>query len=211
MFEQVRLESYVDRNNKFAVSSLHFDDFGSKFDPDTNFRVKNWDIVRGSMQPQIDELNNFNGGKGDFDFDPSKGENRLNTNIYKNDAAIAQAGGREIFKLFSFPNLYDINQVIVHLEESIKLASATSEMVNLRLNARSFLIDLSEMLTLDVDIGSVNYSDIPALVREVGYDPEGPSIIMKLWNLQLINFPGTPGHTGPAGTVGGYDATITQE
>jgi hypothetical protein len=83
--------------------------------------------------------------------------------------------------------------------------------VEISLNARAFLLDIGEFVALNVDIGSINYSDEPALIRDIGYDPVGPTIKLKLWNMQLINFPGTPGHVGPAGTVGGYDATITAE
>lgn len=211
MLEQVRLEAFVNRDNLFAISSLHFDDFGDLFDPDTNFKIRNWDVVKDSMTPQIDERNNFNRAKADFDFDPTDGENRLSVRISKNDASITQSQDRKISKLITFPNLYIKSDVEAQQAEIIKLASASSEFVNIAVNARAFLLDIGDFVTLNIEIGSIIYEDQPALVREVGYDPKGPSIILKLWCLQLVNFPGTPGHVGPAGTVGGYDATITQE
>jgi hypothetical protein len=213
MLEQVRLEAFVNRYGDFALTSLHFDEFGNNFDPDTNFKIRNWDIVKDSMKPNIDELNNFNRAKADFDFNPAKGENRLSTLTYKNDAAVTQAGGRKISKLITFPNLYILSQVVAQLGEIIKLASATSELIDIRLNLRAFLLDIGDFVTLNIDIGSINYTDQPAVLRDAGYDPEGPSIIAKLWNFQLVNFPpGTGiGHTGPAGTVGGFDAVITED
>lgn len=214
MLEQVRIEAYVNRDNKFALTSTHFDDFGTKHDPDTNFTVRNWDMVEGSLRPQIDELNNFNRAKADFDFDPSKGENRLSTPLFRNQAAVDQAQGRLISKLITFPNMPVQSQVETQLKEILKLASAGSEMVVLALNSRAFLLDLADFVVLNIDIGSVDYIEIPAMIRRVGYDPEGPNIPLQVWSMQLVNFPaagGNPGHTGPAGTVGGYDATITQE
>jgi hypothetical protein len=50
---------------------------------------------------------------------------------------------------------------------------------------------------------------VPALIREVGYDPDGIKIPLRLWSFQLLPFTGyTPGY---AGTVGGSTATIDEE
>lgn len=202
MLEQVRLESFIDRNNKFKITSLHFDDFEAS--PAETLR--NWDLVKGSFQPSIDERNNWNRAKADFRFSPRQGQNDRSTPVFRNQAAIDQAG-RQISKLVVFPQLYIQSDVETQLKEMLKLASAYSEQIDLALTQRSFLRDIGEFVSLNVSIGNVIYEDIPVMIRSIGYDPEG-SLPARVWSFQLVNF---PGYTGPTGTVGGYDATIVQE
>lgn len=208
LLEQVRLEPFIDRDNKWDMSSLHFDEFESA----PSFSVKNWDVALGSFKPQIDERNNFNRAKADFDFNPASGQNRRSTAVYKNPAAITQAGGKEISKLIVFPNLYKIGDVEKQLIEMIRLVSSYSEMVELTLTSRSFLKDIGEFVQLAVNIGSVEFdttgSPIVAMIRDLRYTPGTMGIGAKLWLFQMVNF---PGYTGPAGTVGGFDATIDKE
>jgi len=214
MLEQVRLEAYVNRDNNFALTSTHFDDFGAKHDPDNNFKIKNWDLVVDSITPRIDERNNFNRAKADFDFNPEKNEASKSTPVFRNQAAVTQSNDRLISKLISFPNLVKIDEVETQLKEILKLASGTTELVELSLTDRAFLLDLGDFVILNVDVGSVEYVEIPAMFRVLGFDPQGPSIVGTFWSYGLINFPpdsGNPGFIGPAGTVGGYDAVITQE
>lgn len=204
MLEQVRLEVFVNRDDKLQVSSLHFEDFLAT----PTFTVHNWDMASDSLQPSVSETTNFNRAKADFDFNPSSGENRLSTPLFRNQSSIDQANGRLISKLLTFPNLYIGSDVENQLQEMIKLGSGFLEMVQVTLTPRAFLKDLGEFISLNVDIGSIVYPEIPSLFRQLGYDPKGPSIPATLMCFQLIDF---PGYTGPSGTVGGSTATITQE
>lgn len=206
MLEQVRLEPFVNRANKFDLSSLHFDDFQTKFAA-AGFTVKNWDVVRGTFQPKIDERNNWNRARADFAYNPAKGQNRLGTPVFRNDDAVNQAG-KPISKLVVFPNLYVDSDVVNQLKEMLKLASSYSEMVTAGLTSRSILRELGEFVKLDVKIGSIVMDEIPAMIRSIKYSPTGLELPMTFWSFQMVNF---PGYVGPTGTVGGYDATITQE
>lgn len=202
MLEQVRVEAFVDRLNKFKLASLHFDEFESA----PSEIIRNWDLVQGTFNPSIDERNNWNRAKADFRYSPRKSENSRSTPLFKNQDAITQAG-RAISKLVVFPQLYKQDQVETQLKEMIKLASAYSEQIDLELTQRAFLLELGEFVMINVSIGNVVYNNVPCLIRSIGYNPQG-SLPAKLWSMQLVNF---PGYTGPTGTVGGYDATIIQE
>lgn len=206
MLEQVRLEPFVNRNNKFDLSSLHFDDFQSKF-AGAGFTVKNWDVVRGSFSPKIDERNNWNRARADYDYNPPNGQNRRGTPLFRNNDAVNQAG-KPISKLVVFPNLYIESDVVNQLKEMLKLASSYSEMVSVGLTSRAILNELSDFIKLDVKIGSIEMENVPAMIRSIRYSPTGLELPMTIWSFQMVNF---PGYTGPNGTVGGYDATITQE
>lgn len=206
MLEQVRIEPFVNRDNLFELSSLHFDDIQTKFAA-ASYTVKNWDVVRGTFQPRIDERNNWNRARADYAFNPSLGRNRLGTSVYRNQSAITQAG-KPISKLVVFPNLYIESDVLNQLKEMLKLASSYSEIIDVSLVSRALLLELGQMIKMDVKIGSVEFDQIPVMIRSIQYSPTGLELPMKLWSFQMVNF---PGYTGPNGTVGGYNATITEE
>jgi hypothetical protein len=204
MLEQVRLECFVDRNLKLSLSSLHFDEF----DATPSYSLKNWDIERDSLQVSVDDRNNFNRAQGVYNFSPIRNENSRATKIYKNSDSITQVG-KEISKKLVFPNLYEETVVIAQLTEILKISSAMIEIIAANVTWRALLLDISQFLSLDITIGSCQYSGVPAIIREIGYDPAGLKLPVKLWSFQMSPFSGyEPGY---AGTVGGFDATIISE
>lgn len=204
LLEQVRLEAFVNRDQKLQINSLHFEDW----DDAPDYAVKNWDVVQGTFQTSIDERNNFNRCQGVYNLLPDVNENSRATAFYRNNAAITQAG-REIAKRVVFPNLYRLADVQYQTKEILKLASSTLETINVSLTWRAMLLDIGEFIRVDVQIGATIFENVPCMVRDIGYDPDGLKIVVRLWSLQMTNFPGwTPGYTG---ITGGYDATLTEE
>lgn len=205
MLEQVRLEAFINRDLALELRSLHFDDFASRVGP---FTVKNWDVVKGTLEPAIDDKNNFNRAQGVFDFRPNRNENAISTRLHKNQAAINQHG-KAISKKVVFPNLYKEQDVSNQLKEILKLSSATSEIVSCALTWRSLLLEVGQFVRLSVKIGSTIFDDVPCMIREIGYDPEGFKILVKMWSFQMAPFSSyQPGYHG---TVGGSQAVITVE
>ena len=203
LLEQVRLEMFIDRSLNLKLNSLHFDDF----DPSPSYRVTNFDVERATFEPRIDERNTFNRAQGVYNFLPDINENAYRTSIYRNSAAITQMK-KEISKEIVFPNLYVLSDVTNQLQEVIKLASAAYEHIYCTLTWRSLLLDIGDFVFLDVKIGSTVYESIPCSVREIGYDPNGIKLPVRLWSFQLVPF---PGFAGASGSVGGQTATITEE
>lgn len=204
LLEQVRLEAFPDRNLKLKINSLHFEDW----DDSPSFTIKNWDVERNSTRLSIDERNVFNRAQGFFSYLPDRDQNAFQTSIYRNSAAITQHG-QQISKKIEFPNLYIESDVVYQLIEIIRLASSSFEVVETNLTWRSLLQDIGGFTGLNVQIGSTILESVPAMIREIGYDPDGLKIPVKLWSMQMTPFPGyEPGFTG---TVGGYDATIDEE
>lgn len=207
LLEQVRLEAFIDRNLKLKINSLHFDDFVAS----PTFNLRNWDIVKESFAPRIDEKNNFNRARGTFNFLPDENANHSDTSTFKNDDAIAQAG-KEISKRLIYPNLHDnsTGDVDNQVTEMLKLASAYMEIIDCELTWRSLLLDIGDFVNLRVNIGATILDDIPAMIRDVGYNPQGLKVPVKLFSFQMVPFPGfTPAYPGT--TTGGSTATITQE
>jgi len=207
MLEQVRLEIFVSRDNLFKLNSLQFTDLESS----PSYEVRNWDIVRGSFSPVIDERNNWNRARGDYAFDPSIGENRWATAYYKNSDAITKIG-KTISKIVVFPNLYIESDVVTNLEEMLKLASAYAEYIEVKLTPRSILKDIGDFVDMQVSIGSVDFSGTnvtPCMFRSIGYDPDGINLPVKFWSFQMVPFDGyNPGYNG---ITGGSTATITKD
>ena len=85
LLEQVRLEIYINRNLKFDLNSLHFDEF-----PSTSvLTIENWDIVKGTFQPTTDVKNNFNVIKATYDYLPDYGAEGYETGYFENtDCAV---------------------------------------------------------------------------------------------------------------------------
>jgi len=205
LLEQVRVEPFINRDQKIDLSTLHFSDF---VNPSSTPTLKNWDIVRPTLQPKIDDRTNLNRAKAVFNFLPNRNEEFNETKIFKNTAAITQSGVEESKKIV-FPNLYAIGDAERQLIETIRLASSTPENIYLSATWRSMLRDIGDFILLDVDIEGVIFANVPCLVREIGYDPNGIKLPMRLWSFQMTPFPGyTPGYPG---TIGGYNQTITEE
>lgn len=204
MLEQVRIEMFQDRDLKLKLFALHLEEF----DPAPSYKLTNWDLESGTLTPQIDERNIWNRARADFAFDPSLNENSRQTPLFKNQAAIDQVG-REISKKVVFPNLYIEADVTQQLKEMLKLASGYSEFIEATLTPRSLLKDIGEFVSLNMQFGAIIYENVPAIIRDIGYDSRGLRIPVRLWCLQMLPFPGyTPGNPG---TVGGSTAVITEE
>ena len=200
LLEQVRLEAFIDRNLKLKISSLHFEDF----DASPSHKIRNWDVAKDTFKPKLNDRNNFNRARGNYDFHPNRNENAKATAIFVNPAAT-----KEISKQIAFPNLYIQSDVENQLKEILKIASALFESSEVTLTWRSLLVDIGDFVSLDVKIGSTQFDGVPAKIRQVSYDPKGPSIPIVVWSNALLPFSGyEPGYSG---TIGGYNATIEQE
>ncbi|MEY2859119.1 MAG: hypothetical protein RLZZ74_3432 [Cyanobacteriota bacterium] len=205
LLEQVRLEAFIDRDLKLKLNSLHFEDW----DELTTYNVKNWDVVEGSLRARIDEKNNFNRAQAAFNFLPIVNENSRATSIMRNDDAITQMAGLKISKKIVFPNLYQSNVVASQLIEIVRLASGTIEIFDINLTWRAMLLDIGNFVKLNVSIGSVILNDVPGMIRDIGYDPDGLKIVIKIWSFQM--FPFKTWNPGYFGIVSGQNGTITQE
>ena len=205
LFEQVRLEVFLNRDQKLEILSNHLDDFVAN----PSFQIKNWDVVKDTFTPKLDERNNFNRSKGQFNGLPNrKGELFQETPVFRATAAIAQTG-REISKRVLFPNLYDETVVINQVKEILRIAGGYIENVNVELTWRSMLLDIGDFVKLNVNIQGTVFENVPALIRQIGYDPQGIKIPMKLWSFQMLPFPGhSPGFPG---ITGGSSVSIDEE
>lgn len=206
ILEQVKLEAGIDRNQKFKINSLHFDDWPAP--ASIPFTIRNWDVVKDTWAPRIDTRNNFNRLQTVYGVMPDTGEQEFRTPIFRNESKITQ-DGREISKLIVSENLYIEADAINFNKEILKLASATFEIVDVELTWRSILKDIGDFAKVNVSIQSAEYSDAPAMFRSVGIDPSGFKNPAELWILQMVPYPGySPGFTG---ITGGSTAVITEE
>lgn len=204
MLEQVRLEMFLSRELKFKLSSLHFEDFQAS----PGYVIRNWDVVSSTFVPSLDEKNVWNRAAAAYAFDPATRENGYETAIYRNSLAISQIN-KEISKKVVFPNLYEKSTVILQLIEMIKLASGYSEFIEITLTPRAVLRDIGDFVLINVNMGSVIFENVPAMIRDISYDPNGLRVPVRLWSFQMLNFPGySPGYSG---MVGGSTAVITEE
>ena len=203
LLEQVRVEAFLNSDLKLELTSLHFDNW----DDNPTFTVDNFDVVEGSFQPQQDVRNTFNRAQAVFAFLPDINENSQRSSIFNVADSITQMK-REISKEIAFPNLYESADVVNQLKEILKIAASGYEHIKCDLTWRALLLDIGDFVSLNVQIGSTVYQNVPCLIRDIGYDPEGIKIPLKLWSMQLIPF-GT--YPGVSNTVGGESITVDEE
>jgi hypothetical protein len=205
LLEQVRVEAFINRDQKVQLSTLHFTDFATAT---SQLTVREWDIERGSFKPRLDLRNQINRAKGFFNRLPDLDDNIYRTNFFKNQAAITQIG-KTLEKGLVFPNLYIRSDVNNQVEESLRLTSGFFEEIEVTQTWRSLLLEISDFVTMDVQIGSAVFDGIPCLVRDIGYSAKGLKIPIKYWSFMTIPYSGWAGVGG--GIVAGSTATIEEE
>lgn len=206
LLAQVRLEAFFDREDLFKINALHFEDWAP---PDAAvLNIENRDVEENTFEPAIDEKNNFNRAQGFYKRSPIKGEETRQTRVQRNQAAIDQID-KEISRHIDFPNLIFEADVKNQVVEILRLASATIETPAFTTTWRAILRDMGEFMTLNIKIGSVQLDNVPCMIREIRYNPQGFKLPMRVWSFAMCPYPGyTPGY---AGTVGGYNAVIDEE
>jgi len=204
LLEQIRLELFISRDLLLKINPIHFEDW----DDSPAFRVRQHDVGENTFKLGVDEQNNFTLVQGFYSLEPTTGENAKQTSRFKNSVAIAQ-DGKNIEKQAEFPNLYIESDVKNQIIEIVRLGSAKTELINLDLTWRAMLLDLGDFVKINVTIGSTTFNDVPAMIREIGVDPNGVRIPTKIWSYQLFPFKTfNPGFTG---IVSSDSATITEE
>lgn len=204
LLEQVRLEAFIDRNQKLKISALHWDEF----DDSPTFIVRNWDVERNTWQPKIDDRNNFNRTKGFFNWLPDLQDNFQETNFFRNAASITQVG-RVIEKGMVFPNLHVQSDVDNQVQELLKITSGFLEMPTSNQTWRSLLLDIGDFVTVDIQIGSTIFEGVPCMIRDIGYQAKGLKITIRYWSFQGMPYGTWAGQGG--GIVAGDTAAITED
>ena len=208
LLQQCRLEPVFKNNGKITVKSFHFEEWTTPYNNASEILI--YDIEKDSFVPRMSEINNFNKTQIAYDTNPRTGETVYKTNLFQNAASIAVAG-KDITKFVIMPNAIldplSIDYVSLHGQELLKLASGFFEEIELNVTWRFLFLEPGDMVRLNVEIDSSKYTNVPCVVRTIAYDPDGMKLRLKLWSLQMINFPGyEPGYSG---MVGGYNQTIT--
>lgn len=203
ILEQIRLEVFVERTTfDLKINSLHFEDWPAS----PSYRLKDWDLGENTLKISIDDSTTFNRAQADYNFSPDLNQNSFKTSIFRNQASIDAT--KPVSKLITFPNLTEESVVIDQTREIIKLSSSMFEILELDVTWRSILKDIGDFLVFDVRIGSTVFDNVNCMVRELGYTSQG-RVPLKIWSLQMTPYPGYEPNN--AGTVGGYNATITEE
>jgi hypothetical protein len=204
LLEQVRLELYQNKDLKLSLSALHLDEFEAT----PAYVVRQWDVKADTATPTLDDRNIWNRVRASYAYDfASKSEIRQ-TAIFKVDASIDQLG-KQISKKITFPNLYVLDHVVLNMKEMLKLATGAPEFIDVILTQRATLLDVGDFVSLNIAMGSLRFSGVPAMIRELGHDPAGYGVPVRLWSFQMTPFPGwAPSYSG---VVGGSTAAITEE
>jgi len=205
ILEQIMLEPFVTRGLKLSLNSLRFENWVHNL----SYKMTNWDIEKDSFQIKIDDRNNFNRARGIYNYLPGVGENAYSTEYFKNQAAIDQQGTAET-KALTYPNLQQRQDAEHFLKETLKIASGFREVATVTVTPRLFLSEIGQILSLNIDIGSVHLEGVPAMIREIAYNTSELKIELTLWVFTMIPF-GSSWSPNFSGIVGGSSAIIESE
>jgi hypothetical protein len=218
LLNQARLEIFVKNTGEIELNIMrheYFNDF-------PNHKINNYDVVKDSLQVQIDDQSNFNRARAQYNYLPLFEENYNATKVFRNQLSINATNPpdadptkkKTIARDVIYPNLYDETQVINELKNVLRLASAMCELIDVKVTWRSMLLEIGDFVKISVQIGATVYDDVPAMVRSVGVDPQGISIPLRLWSFQMFPFKSWQPQTAPrlySGIISGATADIVQE
>lgn len=182
LLEQVRVELYFDSALKIALRSIHPEDFYSHGD----FRLEQIYVDEESLKVTSDTRNFFNSALGNYAYTPIIGKTQLQTKTRKNQNSIDKSG-KVVSKAIDLPALYIESDVLNQVDEFIKFYSCGQEYVEAKVAWTAMLLDLTEIVKVFYNIGSVTYDNTPMKIRDITFTPDNGCFNFKF--LSFANFP----------------------
>lgn len=203
MFEQVRLEMFINAAGKLALKSLHFEDWPT---PAASTRIDQYAIAEDTVSIEADERTFLNVAQGNYAFTPVLGKTARATGKWQNANSRTKTG-KTIARAIDFPNLCVQADVERQVVEFVRLYSSGLEYVSVETTWTMLLRDLGEFVALDFTQSGLKFALSPAQIRDLEVDFATGAVRFRLLSLQNFKFPNyTPPSTG---LLSGFDQAIT--
>lgn len=182
LLEQVRVELYWNNSGKIALRSIHPEDFQNQ----GSTRIEQIHINEESMEVVSDQRNFFNKAFASFAFTPILEKTQLQTKTRKNQNSIDKIG-KEVIKVIDLPNLYIEGDAQNQIDEFIRFYSAGHQYVKVEVAWPMLLSDLTDIVKLNYNIGSIEYDNKPMKIRDITFFPN--TSCLEFYLLSFANFP----------------------
>lgn len=161
LLEQVRVEMFVDQNQKLKLTSLHTDSFPSA----PTRRVDQFQVGEQSFAVKGDDRTYFNAAESVYAFTPITDKTALITSRRQNTNSVSKSG-KFVVKSIECPNLYVESDVINQVDEFVRFYSMGIEYIECDLAWVHLLADIGEFVSFNFTQGSVSFADVPCQIRD---------------------------------------------
>lgn len=183
VLEQVRVEMFIDGDGLIKVQALHPEDFPA---PAAATRIDQAEVNEDKIQLKADDKTFFNRAWLNYGFTPVTGKTELST-VQKENATSISKSGKTVAKVIDTPNLYVEADAEYQLIEFLRFYSAGISFISIEVAWTKLLLDLGDFVSFNYDIGGLEYSEKPMMIRDLGINLSTGAVQFKL--LSLANFP----------------------
>ena len=182
LLKQVRVEMFWNRVQKLTLKSLHPDEFKN---PDDCYIINQYHISEETIEKKADDRTYFNRAKANYGFTPILDKTQLQTRERENSRSINLIN-KNVVKTIDMPFIYQEHDALSQLDEYIRLFSMGIEYVEFSVAWTALLLDLGNMVSVNYNVGSINFSYAPMSIRDITFMPESGCLKLKL--ISLANF-----------------------
>lgn len=186
MLMQVRLKMVVLSDGTIDLFSLHFEDWPA---PTSIRKIESFEIVEKSLKITTEPRNFICGANANYAFTPSAQATMLRTNLLTNNVSKTAIGGSNLLKTIDFPNLYVESDVNAQISEYVRMFSFPLEYLSISTAWTGLLDEVGDFVTVNVQLGSINYSNVPCVVMEKGINLQTFEVQYKLLSLNGFSYP----------------------
>lgn len=204
MLMQVRLKFFINSNGLFELLSLHFEDWQA---PSSLRKIDKFQVIEESIKITLDDKNYICGANGNYSFTPVSNATMLKSPLLTNQTSKTAIGGTNVLKTIDFPNLYVASDVANQLTEYIRLFSFPLEYVTLSTAWTGLLDDIGDFINIDIQIGSINYINVPCIIMDKSIDLQTFKIQYKLLSLNGFSYPNNV--LSLTGMLSSYNQTLS--
>lgn len=204
MLTQVRLKFFINSNGLFELLSLHFEDWQT---PSSLRKIDKFQVIEDSIKITSDDQNYICGASGNYSFTPVSSSTMLKSPLLINQTSKNAIGGTNVLKTIDFPNLYIASDVANQLTEYIRLFSFPLEYVTLSTAWTGLLDDIGDFINIDIQIGSINYINVPCIIMDKSIDLQTFKIQYKLLSLNGFSYPNNV--LSLTGMLSSYNQTLS--
>ncbi len=170
-------------------------------------KISQYDIVEESINITSDERNFFSTAQANYCWVPWANRAGGTTKKMRNQSAVAGIG-RDIIKEIDLPALYLDPDAVFILSSYIRLASAALVTVRMQVGWKHLLRDLGQFVALSINLGSLNFVNVPCQIRKISILPEVTGSELEM--ISFVNF-SFPGYDSPSASrnLSSYDIELT--
>jgi hypothetical protein len=204
MLMQVRLKLLVLNDGSLDLFSLHFEDWPTY----TSLRqIDKFQVVENTIKINTEPKNFICGANGNYAFTSVAKATMLRTTLKINETSRTAIGGSKLLKTIDFPNLYVASDVDNQVTEYVRFFSFPLEYITFTTAWTGLLDDVGDFVNVNIQLGSINYSNVPCVIMDKSVNLQTFEIQYKLLSLNGFSYPNNL--LSYSGALSSYNQTLS--